>query len=176
MRLPTDRPPAASPGDASVMSTAFAWSTRPPVAFSSAIRALLLGSYESLLEADEVQRLAMAGYEMVDNLIKYSLNGAGHFEAEVFRRDGVTLARLSSTNPAAPEHRQAARRLVARLQAAPSLVAVYDELLASSGTRTGSGLGLARIQAEGEMSLDCLADDARVILVAGRAVATRRLS
>jgi hypothetical protein len=175
MSAPVDWPPAARTDDVSVTSTVLSWSTRPPVAFSSTVRSLLLVSYESLLEADEVQRLAMAGYEMVDNLIKYSLNGAGHFDAEILRRDGVTHARLCSINPAATEHRRAARTLVARMQAAPSPIAVYDELLGSSATRIGSGLGLARIQAEGEMSVDCIADDARVILVAGRTVTTRRL-
>jgi hypothetical protein len=175
MSAPFDWPPAARSSDVSIMSTVLAWSTRPPVGFSSAVRMLLLASYEGLLEADDVHRIAMAGYEMVDNLIKYSLNGEGHFDAEIVRRDGATHARLYSINPAAAEHRQAARLLVARLQDAPSPIAVYEQLLASSPTRLGSGLGLARIQAEGEMSLDCVADDARVTLVAGRMVATRRL-
>jgi hypothetical protein len=149
------------------------WSSRPRPAFASTVRALLNESHEPLLEPDEVHRIAMAGYEMIDNLIKYSLGGAGHFEVELFRGDAHVYTRLCSTNPAKPEDRRAVRQLVSRLQSARSPTAVYDELVASSPARVGSGLGLARIHVECEMSLDCVADGDRMTLVAGRRVAAR---
>jgi hypothetical protein len=149
------------------------WSSRPRPAFASIARALLIESHEGLLEPDDVHRIAMAGYEMIDNLIKYSVGGAAHFEVKLFRGDGRVYVRLCSSNPANSGDCEAARHLVARLQNAESATAVYDELVASSPARTGSGLGLARIQVEGEMSLDCIANGVEITLVAGRCVAAR---
>ena len=161
--------------EVTILSTVMSWTSRPPPTLAALIRALLIGSCERLLEPDDVQCVAMAGYEMTDNVIKYSLGGEGQFEAEVVRRQGAIHARLCSINPAAPEHRQAARHLVALLQSAPNAGSVYDSLIASSPARLGSGLGLARIQVEAEMSLHCAADEARITFVASRQVAARGL-
>jgi hypothetical protein len=48
------------------------------------------------------------------------------------------------------------RELLQKLNEAPDPVAYYQDLIASSlAHESGSGLGLARIRAEGEMELSC---------------------
>jgi hypothetical protein len=153
-----------------IASTVIRWNVRPPKRFASSVRELVSDSYQGLLDTDEALRIAMAAHEMVENLVKYSSDGKSSFEVEICDSDGRRYVRLRSRNSAAPEDLQGATRLIERIQSAADPVAIYDQLIAESPGRAGSGLGLARIRAEAEMDIACSAEGSQFTVVAERRV------
>jgi hypothetical protein len=159
-----------------VVATSIRWNVPLPSTLASRVRELLAGICRDLLDPDEMDSVAMAAHELLENVVKYSSDGTSSFEVEIGERDGGALVRLRTRNSAAPENRDGLERLLKRLGEAADPLAVYDELVASSPRRTGSGLGLARIRAEAEMSVTLVAEGRLVTIVAERAVVLRGLS
>ncbi|HEX3776528.1 MAG TPA: hypothetical protein VHV51_18780 [Polyangiaceae bacterium] len=104
--------------------------------------------------ADELSRLLLASHEMLENIVKYSAGGAAEFQLALERADHGLLIRLRTKNRALPERLRDTKQRLDALAAAADPVAHYDEMIReSAGRRDGSGLGLARILAESEMTL-----------------------
>lgn len=109
----------------------------------------------TLADADAVSRVHMAVHELTENLVKYGSNQDVGVEVELERHDGATLVRIRSRNRATPERLEKAVLLLTRLREAPDAMAYYDQLIRDSAPLEGiSGLGLARIRAEGELEVD----------------------
>ncbi|HSY21330.1 MAG TPA: hypothetical protein VK841_04410 [Polyangiaceae bacterium] len=162
--------------DTPMASMAMAWHEPPSKRVPSMVRELLSASYESFVEADELQRIVMVAHEMLENLAKYASHGHVTFGIELHEREGETVVELRSSNGATAEHLREAEGILARLDATAHPVTAYDELIAESTQRTGSRLGLARIRVEGEMDLEGFVEDGRITLVAERRVGPRRRS
>lgn len=122
----------------------------------TAVRRFVADLAQSVVrDADLASRLAMAAHELLENAIKYAQNRERlvtlQLCAESDRKVHVTVRNVSSEELVAP--------LRERLQAladAKDPVAHYYQLISSSmQSDTGSGLGLARIRAEGNMELSC---------------------
>ncbi len=169
-----DDPQQAGHGGTLVASMAMAWRDPPPPRVPSMVRELLTTSYAGLVEADELQRVAMVAHEMLENLVKYASEGPVTFAVELHDRDGGTVAELRSSNCATAEHLREAEGILTRLGPTAHAVTAYDELIAESTQRTGSRLGLARIRAEGEMGLEGFIEKGRITLVAQRRVGSGR--
>ena len=125
-----------------------------------------------LTDADELSRVLLAAHELLENIVKYSAGGSAefHFAIEPVA-DGLRV-RLTTKNRAQPERLADVRRRLDALEAARDPVAHYDELIrACAGRRDGSGLGLARIPAESELSLGYAIEHDTLILTAEGATA-----
>jgi hypothetical protein len=72
---------------------------------------------------------------------------------------------LGTENHASTEHRRDLEKRMAALASAADPIAHYDSEIAESARRPfGSGLGLVRIRAEGEMVVDHRIDGERVVV------------
>lgn len=113
----------------------------------------------TLRDLDLVARLRLAVNELVENVVKYGMQPNVRVEVELLERDGATVLRLSTRNHASPEYLERAVHLLTQLKAAEDPVAYYDQLVRETAPKAGiSGLGLARIRAEGDLELDFAVD------------------
>jgi hypothetical protein len=127
-----------------------------------------------LSSADELSRVLLAAHELLENIVKYSSDGAAEFHCTLESSEGGVLVRLRTKNRARPERIDDTRNRLDALQAAGDPVAHYDELIrAAAGRRDGSGLGLARIPAESEMVLRCATEQDWLVLTAESSVSLR---
>lgn len=100
-------------------------------------------------------RLALVTHELLENAVKYATDPQRRVTlqlcADEDRRVQVTVLNVSSRSLFL-----SLRELLQQINQAPDPSANYQRMIARSIEReTGSGLGLARICAEGEMQLSC---------------------
>jgi anti-sigma regulatory factor (Ser/Thr protein kinase) len=121
----------------------------PDVRLVSVVRRFAEEALEkTIADLDAVARAAMAVHELLENAVKYGSGGPIDLRVEV---DGARIA-IEVTNRAAAQ--EGLRAALAEMEMAPSLLDHYQALLRRAARRTtGSGLGLARVAFEGEMSL-----------------------
>lgn len=113
----------------------------------------------TLRDLELVARLRLAVNELVENVVKYGMQPNVRVEVELLERDGATVLRLSTRNRANPEYLERAVHLLTQLRAAEDPIAYYDQLVRETAPKAGmSGLGLARIRAEGDLQLDFAVD------------------
>lgn len=103
-------------------------------------------------------RMAMASHELLENAVKYSTDSRRRVTlqlcADEDHRIQVTVINVSSL----PLYNML-QELLQQINQAPDPSANYQQMIARSIEReSGSGLGLARICAEGEMQLSCELD------------------
>lgn len=104
-------------------------------------------------DTDDVDRLAIAVHELLENCIKYSTCDQVRFEFEVNRDAGQAIASIRTTNSALLSHITNLRRRIDALNAASDPIAHYDEVIRESLSHGGSSLGLARVRAESAVHL-----------------------
>lgn len=153
----------------------FELSFRPSMALVSVVRRFVVEFYQRFLDdPDGTSRVALATHELLENAVKYSLDGETTIRIDVATpAPGARVpVRIRLRNRAAAHHRAAIREILDGAAAASDRDAFYQAIIARSArVRTGSGLGLARIVAEGEMQVTCteLPDDVVVIEAATEA-------
>ena len=148
---------------------------RPRMRLIASTRILVADLCEQLLDdADATSRVAMAAHELMENVAKYSSGGEGSVEVELSQRNGENYVQVSTKNRASLEQRETLQHLVAELRRAVDPIAYYDAVIAKSVRTKGSGLGLARIRAEGKMDVDLSIEGDEVTISAQGSVATRR--
>lgn len=109
----------------------------------------------TMQDLEGVSRMQLAVNELIENVVKYGTNPSVGVEVELESTPEWSVLRLKTRNTAAPERLRDAVRLLTELRDAPDPVAFYDKLVLESAPKQGvSGLGLARIRAEGELELD----------------------
>ncbi len=114
----------------------------------------------------------MVAHELVENVVKYSAGGMCELSVEVAVADAVRIVRIETSNEVGAEEAEQLERFLVELQDAEDPVAFYDRTIqASAKRRQGSGLGLARIRAEGEMELSHRIAGGRINIVAEAALA-----
>lgn len=120
----------------------------------------------SLQDMEVVSRVHMAIHELAENLVKYGNSNSVRLDVEVERVRGGSVLRLTTRNSAAPERLAEAVRILQGLRDAEDPVAYYDQLVLESAPKEGvSGLGLARIRAEGDLDLDFEVDGNQLCIV-----------
>jgi hypothetical protein len=151
---------------------------RPYVELITRAREFVTDFYEQLLtDADAVSRVALATHELLENVVKYSSDGRSHFEIELFEQNGESIVRIRARNRTTPERALELRRLIDEIEGNSDPFQMYQQFMRRSAQRQdgGSGLGLARIRAEAEMSVRCdVAGDEVTIVVEGPVVLADR--
>jgi hypothetical protein len=128
---------------------------KPNVALVSVVRRFVTEFYQRFLsDPDGTSRVALATHELLENAVKYSLDGETTIRIDVDTNVSPKQVRIKLRNRAAPEHIAAIRELLDGIKQAGDAATFYQQLIVRKAkSKEGSGLGLARICAEGEMSV-----------------------
>jgi hypothetical protein len=148
---------------------------RPRMRLIASTRALVTDLCEQILDDDDAtSRVAMAAHELMENVAKYSSGGEGSVEVELSERNGHNYVQVSTKNRASAEQRATLQQLIGELRDAHDPVAYYDAVIAKSARSKGSGLGLARIRAEGKMDVGLSIVGDEVTICAEGSIAVRK--
>jgi hypothetical protein len=112
-------------------------------------------------DLDLVSRMEIAVAELVENVVKYGMTANARVDVALEHRGSVVYLRIETRNAAPPEDIERAVELLTEIRDSKDPVAYYDQLIlavAPVRTKGVSGLGLARIRAEGELELDFRVD------------------
>ncbi len=121
-------------------------------------------------DEDAATRLRLTAHELLENIVKYSSQGACELCFSLRRNVGGALeATVQTRNLPRKENRADAEERLAALTAARDPLEHYDSIVADSARQpAGSGLGLARIHAETEYRLSHRFEgDALLIIASG---------
>jgi len=149
----------AAPGDES--RVIFRLEVQMGPAHLTAVRRLVVELAQPVVgDQDLVARLALATHELLENAVKYSADSRRLITLQLLadsqRKISVTVINVSNQ-----ALYQSLQRQLDQLNAATDPLQHYQRMINHSmHQETGSGLGLARIYAEADMSLHCeLRDD-----------------
>jgi len=143
---------------------------RPTVATINEARRLVSALYAPLLgDPDAASRIALATHELLENALKYSIDGATVIRVELSNGKLPTHVKVETLNGISADRKQGLEETFAEMHRAESAEEYYQFVMTRTRTlRHGSGLGLARIWAEGEMLLSRAydGDDVRITAIA----------
>lgn len=158
-----ERPLAGSPTSVDIL---FA----PVLQVVSTMRRFVLALYERVLEdPDASAEMALVTHELLENAVKYNTHSGTRLRVSVVRQEEPVpghVITIRTANRASSEHIHSAALLVRRVRDAADPDLMYQQMILSSIEQNeGSGLGLARIRAETQMSVDMrvIGDEIEVI-------------
>jgi len=129
----------------------------PAGCFVSTVRRFVEEGLEKIIaDHDLVYRISMAAHELLENASRYSSDRWVSLRLSADRPgdDGEGSAEITLRNESTPENLAHLQETVNEIAQAGDAMMKYQEMLRrSSRRRDGSGLGLIRIRAEGEMSV-----------------------
>lgn len=103
-----------------------------------------------LRDLDVTTRFHMAAHELTENIAKYSTSSRAMLEIELTETDGSRLLTLRTKNHTSRDRLVEVEKRLKELQEAVDPAQLYDRLIEETAPLEGvSGLGLARIRAEG---------------------------
>jgi hypothetical protein len=149
------------------LSTHLEMSFRPDLEIVGIVRRFVADMYRrARIDAADVDRIAMATHELVENAVRFSRAGAPLLRIDIATSEPRTVT-IRTTNAASDEDCAAAKGLVEAMRAAADPASFYRTILRKSAARPhGSGLGLARIFAEGELHVDCEVENGTLVMTA----------
>jgi len=148
----------------------FELSFSPNVRLVSTVRRFVSEFYaKTLADAESTSRLAVATHELLENAVRYSVDGNTTIRTETKSEKGAgTAVSIETRNRASATNAASIRGAVAEIASAPDASAHYQMLMRRSAKRTeGSGLGLGRVHAETGLALTCEIDGDVVRVRAG---------
>jgi two-component sensor histidine kinase len=109
---------------------------------------------EPLLGQDGSSLVAMAVHELMENLAKYAEDGSMRLEVEVRSHQNEYQICITAMNRASPQRLAALEEILKDVANSDDPRATHLRYMNQSVTRKeGSGLGLTRIRAEGDMRI-----------------------
>lgn len=144
----------------------FGLQLQPQPRMVSIVRRFVEESFEKLIgDSDAVFRVSLAVHELLENAAKYAIGDkTGLFVC--FEANGRT-ASVKLTNQSTPEHIARLRACIDEIQGSEEPFVLYQTLMKRTfGIQEESGLGLARIRAEGELDLSLEIEGSTVTIVA----------
>jgi hypothetical protein len=127
----------------------------PNPRFVSVVRRFVEAALDRLLaDPEAVFRIAMSAHELMENAVKYSIGNRTVLRVTYRRADEGARVSLYLSNETTPQHIDRLRVRVQAISAAADPFQHYQALMRQNARALDeSGLGLARIRAEGEMDL-----------------------
>lgn len=108
-----------------------------------------------LRDLDISARFHMAAHELAENITKYSTTSRVSLEVELAEKDGRHTLSVRTRNRTSPERLAEVEKRLCELKSTKDPSALYDRMIEESAPLEGvSGLGLARIRAEGGLDFD----------------------
>ena len=140
---------------------------RPNVQLVSVVRRFVSEFYQRTLgDPDGTSRVALATHELLENAVKYSKDGETTIRIEVDLAATPRTVSIMLRNRAEPAHIVAIKEIVEGIAAKADALAFYQELIVRKAKhKEGSGLGLARICAEGEMQVTFAVEDTDLVIL-----------
>lgn len=123
------------------------------------------------MDADDVDRIAMATHELLENAIRFSKDGLAALRIDLFPGNPSSVS-IRTENSATAENCASVSGRVAAIKVASDPYELYSAVMRASAAQThGSGLGLARVFAEGELRLECVVQGSMVVVTANGVLA-----
>jgi hypothetical protein len=120
-----------------------------------------------LRDDDMIYRIGVTVHELLENAIKYSLDGTTEMRIELRHLTGASHVSILTENRATRESILAVRNIIDRIHGAEDPFELYcDMIRASLEQESGSGLGLARIRAEAGLEIHSAVCDDHVSVFA----------
>ena len=138
---------------------------RPNVDLITSTRRFVNELLDSMLtDPDASSRVALTIHELLENTLKYSMDGEVQLGVAVEHDNGQRTVEVRSSNRASPEQMEELRLRIDALRDVADPMGLYVSMMVESARRNGSGLGLVRIRVEGEMELTYVIDGDQVTI------------
>jgi hypothetical protein len=128
----------------------------PNVELISVVRRFISGACDRFYgDADSSARIALAAHELLENAVRYADDDITSVRVEFAQRSGASGGvTIITKNRASAANAQRMQDLVEEIAHAPNPMRLYvTKMRATAGVAEGSGLGLARVRAESDMTI-----------------------
>ncbi len=130
---------------------------RPTYELITSAREFVTQFYDSILDdPDTTSRVALTAQELLENATKYSSDGSTMLDIDVTSDGAAHVLCVRTSNGTNAEHLIELQRRFEEMRKSGDAFAYYTDLMVRTAkSRDSSGLGLARVWAEGEMDVRC---------------------
>lgn len=150
----------------------FGLKIQPHPRMVSIVRRFVEESFEKLVgDPQAIFQVSLAVHELLENAAKYSSGEEAELQVQFSIKD--KLARIELTNLSTPQHIARLKACVEEIQKSSHPFELYQTMMRKThGAKNESGLGLARIRAEGELDLSIEISGQAVTIIASSPLKT----